>query len=55
MSENNAISQLSGILDMNNQLEENGYHSVFDIIRVPRNVFITRHQLDFGQNTEKDL
>lgn len=53
MSENNAISQLSGILDMNNQLEENGYHSVFDIIRVPRNVFITRHQLDFGQNTEK--
>lgn len=41
------------MLDINIQLEKNGYHSVFDIIRVPHSHFIARHQLDFGQNVEK--
>lgn len=55
MSGNNpdSLSRISAVLQLNDQLEEQGYHSVFDIVRVPRNTFINRHQQDFGQDTQK--
>jgi hypothetical protein len=45
------ITQIEDVYQLSTTLRDAGYHSVFDVVRVPRKQFINQHTGQFGGNT----
>ncbi|WP_170138696.1 Tc toxin subunit A [Edaphovirga cremea] len=45
------ITQIEDVYQLSTTLRDAGYHSVFDVVRVPRKQFINQHTDQFGDNT----
>ncbi|WP_411706334.1 Tc toxin subunit A [Edaphovirga cremea] len=46
------ISRIEDVYQLNTDLSNAGYQSVFDVIRVPRKQFIKKHKREFGKYSE---